>query len=506
MGNIKSIVNVIIIALLLIINPIVNAQNEILKKKITAEFSNITINDAFRKIEKQLSIYFTFDASLININKNIKHTFKEVPLSACLDQILQDSSLIYKVIEDHVIIRNKQYINPLPIEIVEKPKFINLKGRIVDRINKEPIPFASIGIVGYSYGVVSNNEGEFILKIPDSLKHEQLCISNLGYTNICCPVLEFHDTSRVFQLERNYISIQEVIIRKTDAKTIIRNALKNVEKNYTTQPVYLTGFYRESVNQNNKYMFFSEAVMQIYKSPYNNEFDGDMVKVLKSRKMQDISMGDTVIVKFKSGLQSSLWLDIAKNQMEFLDEDNFGFYKYSMSDIVSIDDRPTYLIEFEPLENAPEAIYQGKLYIDIRTFAIVASEFQVNPKKISRNQSQYIVKKSRGIRLKMSNISYDVSYRRTGEKFYLNHVSGDLNMRIKKQGKLFSFNFDISFEMAISEVDSINVGKFKRKDVARLQTIFFDEVQSYDEDFWEQYNYILPDRPLQETIEKVRIK
>ena len=65
---IKIIVLVFCIAFTLCSNRAIS-QNDILKRTVTAKFENVKINDAFRQIETQHSIYFTFDGSLININK-----------------------------------------------------------------------------------------------------------------------------------------------------------------------------------------------------------------------------------------------------------------------------------------------------------------------------------------------------------------------------------------------------------------------------------------------------
>jgi hypothetical protein len=504
--NILKQAKIIFIVLFLFCNSNLSAQDDILKKPITAEFNNIRLNDAFRQIEKQLSIYFTFDGSLINTNKKINHSFKSKPLSTCLDLMLEDSSLFYKVIENHIVIRCCKHFESIKTDSVEKPKFLTIKGKVLDKASKEPLAFASISIKGQSIGGVSNQDGEFILKIPEAMRNSEFCVTCLGFTNLCFPVSELVDISKVFLLERNYISLQEVIIRKTDARNLILEAFKNAEKNYSKRPVYLTGFYRESVNKGNKYMFYSEAVTQIYKGSNLSKYDVDLLKILKSRKMQDISMEDTIVVKLKSGLQAMLDLDIVKNPGEFLDEKNFNQYKYIMSDIVSIDNRTAYQIEFSPLQSEENAIYEGKLYIDIKDLAIVACEFRINKNKIGNNQGLFVAKKKKGLRLKMSNVSYSVSYRKINEKYYLNYVSGNIDMRIRKKSKLFFSDFDIAFEMAINELETNNVERFKTKDAAKLETIFFDEIYSYDEAFWEHYNFIMPDKPLEKALKKDKTK
>jgi hypothetical protein len=501
-GNILKLYVLLIFSFQLFFNHALFSQDDILNKKITADFNNTRLNDAFRLIEKELSVYFTFDGSLVNTNKLINQSFKSTPLQVCLDKMLEDSSLYYRVIENHIVIRCcKSFDKPQVLQEV-KPKFITLKGKITDKTNKDPLPFASIGIPGYSHGMVSNNDGEFIFKIPAEMADGNLCISCVGYTNLCLPINKLIDKFHGFELERSYISIQEVIIRKTDARNLIRGALNNVRKNYSREPVYFTGFYREKINKNGNYLFFSEAVMQIYKSSYQNVYDMDLIKILKTRKMQDLSMEDTVIVKLKSGLHASLSLDLVKNPIDFLQEENFNDYKYVMSDIISIDDRSAYLIDFEPQEYASDAIYQGKIYIDIHDLAIVGCEFEVNKKRISKNQSLFIAKKKKDLNLKISNVNYAVSYRKIGNIYFLNYVSGDINMKVRKKGRLFYFDFDISFEMAMHEIETENVERFKRKDVARLHTVFYDEVFEYDEAFWEHYNFIKPDKPLQEILKK----
>ncbi len=76
-------------------------------------------------------------------------------------------------------------------------------------------------------------------------------------------------------------------------------------------------------------------------------------------------------------------------------------------------------------------------------------------------------------------------------------------MKVRKRRKLFPVNFDTSFELAVSEVDTLNVERFKRKETENLHSVFFDDVHKYDESYWEHYNFIKPDIPLQEAIRKL---
>lgn len=57
--------------------------------------------------------------------------------------------------------------------------------------------------------------------------------------------------------------------------------------------------------------------------------------------------------------------------------------------------------------------------------------------------------------------------------------------------------------MAINEVDTLNVERFKRNEIDNPYTIFFDQVYEYDEAFWENYNFLKPDEPLEQSIRKL---
>ncbi|NJO89366.1 MAG: hypothetical protein HC831_10700 [Chloroflexia bacterium] len=66
-----------------------------------------------------------------------------------------------------------------------------------------------------------------------------------------------------------------------------------------------------------------------------------------------------------------------------------------MSDIVSFNGRNVYVIDFKQKEIIKEALFQGKVYIDIEKLAFVGAEFSLNPDLIRKAQNQYISKKTR---------------------------------------------------------------------------------------------------------------
>lgn len=483
------------------------AQDTILNYPITIKLKKVTVNEAFSQISKKTNYYFTFDGETLDANKIISVNFKNKPLKNCLDQILNNPKLYYKVIDNHIIINKKEIVNLKEVLVKDSTiKIIELHGKVIDKENSQSLAYAAVGIENHNIGSITNSQGVFILKIPKELINENLCISYIGYLNTCIPVEQLYSKKKTIELQRNYISVQEVIIRSTDAKTIIRAANKNIKKNYGSKPTYLTTFYRESVKQKDKYMFFSEAVLKVYKAAYTDSFDTDQIKVLKSRNFRDVSENDTVSLKLKSGLNNSLALDFVKNKIDFFDEKNFHLYDYKMVDIITYNNHPAYVIEFEQKNFVHEALYLGRIYVDIDKLAIIGAEFSINPDKINHVHNRFIVKKKQGLRLRIKHADYRVSYHEVNGKYYLRHVKAELKIKVKKKRKLFATTFEISLEMAVCNIDTINVQKLKRKETYKLNTIFVDDIWEYDKAFWEDYNFIKLEDSWQEAIKKLQLK
>jgi len=482
------------------------AQENVLGSKISIELKNISIEKALSLIEKKINYNFTFDASLVNSKEKVSLHFKNKTVSKCLDSIFFDKELIYTVIDNHIVIKQKavKFIEDLPKDTLNKN--VEIRGKLIDIETNEAVPFATVSVKNYSIGVISNLEGEFILKIPSNLINEDLLVSHIGYENLIEKIHSFQNKYSLFYLKQSFVPIQEVVIRNTDAKTLLRLALNKIDENYGTKPNYLTAFYRETIKRGDTYMFFSEALLQVYKSEYSSTYEQDQIKVLKSRKMKNVTLRDTVVLKIKSGLQSVLFLDVVKTRIDFLLEENFHLYNYKMADIVTYNDKTSYAIDFEQKGGTDGELYMGTIYIDTDNLAIVGAEFQINPRKIDKAQSRFVVKKTRGMKLRLLDTKYIVSYRSSNGKFYLSHVRGELKFKVKKNNKLFPIIFDTVLEMAVSDIDSSQVVKFSRKEAEDLSDIFADVQHKYDETFWEEYNFIKPEDSWQEAIKKIHEK
>lgn len=59
-----------------------------------------------------------------------------------------------------------------------------ISGIIKDKSTEQPIPYASIGVIGKNYGTLSDQNGIFELKIPVFIDTDTLRVSAIGYENV----------------------------------------------------------------------------------------------------------------------------------------------------------------------------------------------------------------------------------------------------------------------------------------------------------------------------------
>jgi len=483
------------------------AQENPLDKKITIESQKATVYELLGKVTEATGYYFIYDSKLVESDKNAKVSSKSTTLRQALDEILDDKSLDYKIIDRHILVFKRED-KALVVRTTKRDslKTLVVKGQVLDKVTKKPLPFVSVGIIDKNIGTISNFDGFFTLKLPPQLLSSTLTISHLGFRSQHIPIEALIDQKVDILLETEYISIQEVIIRNIDAREVINKVYMNRWANYPRKPICITSFYREGVLKDHKYLNYAEAIIKIFKPSLNKVFESDQVKLLQSRKVINVDQQDTLIVKIKAGLQSGLSLDIVKNLPDFLDPNYVNNYTYSKVDIVPINSRNAYAISFEQEDWIYEPLYKGTLYIDMETFALVSADFEINPKYVKNTDDMFVLKKSRKYNVIPKKISYSVSYNYSNGKYYINHIRGDLSLNYKRRYHLFSNDFQVFLELASCAVDTLDVQHFSKDESLKTNTVFLDSKFQFDETYWGDYNIISPEEKINQALSRINAK
>jgi hypothetical protein len=251
---------------------------------------------------------------------------------------------------------------------------------------------------------------------------------------------------------------------------------------------------------------YSEAILQIYKSAYSGTLFGDQIKVFKSRKIENSDRSDTLAIRLKAGLSTCLELDGAKNDFDFLRRESMADYSYRITDIVTYDEESAYAIEFEQHENIDQPLFKGTLYINTADYGILDAEFEINPRQIHKMKSTFISATTRRYDTWPVSVKYSVSYRKMNNRYFLNHVRGDLVFVSSRKKKLFNTQFKVFFELAITETVLTNVSRFDREELAPIHSIFSKTINNYDPSFWGNQDFLRPEDNLLESLKNMNVK
>jgi hypothetical protein len=308
-------------------------------------------------------------------------------------------------------------------------------------------------------------------------------------------------------LESAPIPIKEIIVKPIDPEIIVEKTISKLGKNYESAPNLMTAFYRETIRKNRTYVSIGEAVVEIFKAPYDNDVRFDGVKIYKGRKSADVEKMDTVLFKLQGGPVSVLQLDIAKNTEAILTLEAMKYYNYSLTSVIEIDGKPHYVIEFVQKPSVEMPLFMGNLYIQMDTYALTEAEFGFNLSDKAAAASIFIRKKPLGMEVTPELATYRVKYREQDGKWYFAYSRAEVKFKVNWKKKLFNTYYTTMSEIAVTDRTAEEVIKFAGKDKMKYSDVFSDKVTAFaDKNFWGDYNIIEPDQSIESAIRKLSKK
>ncbi|RHJ90651.1 carboxypeptidase-like regulatory domain-containing protein [Parabacteroides bouchesdurhonensis] len=383
-------------------------------------------------------------------------------------------------------------------------EYITISGIVKDKNSKKRLEYVNVSIPGSNIGTITNNDGEFLIKIQKSLQVKNVEISHIGYNNYIIPVKEQNLANVTVLLTPNANVLREVIIHGQDPRSLVEAAISKIPKNYSPESNLLTGFYRETAQKGRRYINISEAIIDIYKTSYNQDVNRDRVQIYKGRKLLSQKQSDTLVVKLLGGPNLSVYIDIVKNPDVLLDMETLPYYTFRMEEGTVIDNRPHYVISFQPNTVLPYALHYGKLYIDKENLAFSRAEFSLSMDDRNKATQAILKKKPFGLRFKPIEVSFLVIYKQRNGISYLNYIRNEVRFKCDWKRRLFSTNYTILSEMVVTD------GKIQKEGIPykmafRPNQSLSDKVENFiDEDFWGAYNIIEPTESLESAVYKLK--
>ena len=450
----------------------------------------------------QVSPYKLAYSSAIVDDKRIAIYSDSIQLEELLDTLFSNYNIQY------IVQGNQLILSPQHSSANEK-NMIRLTGTVINSRNRNPIPFANVFVPFESIGTITNSDGKFELVFLREHLPDSIMFSCIGYTSGVTYPLEYLIHPIQMELTPYRFQIDELIVRPEDPVELLLSALENKSENYPKKPAMLTAFFREVSRQNEKYIGLSEALIDIYKTSYLTE-ENDLIRLKKGRRGTNTQESELVNLVVEGGLYNSIQLDIMKYGVNFLDPEFFGHYEYHFVKQMTYNERQTYIIEFTYKDDLELPGFNGRLYLDAQSLAIVRAEFSITPESMTHAYSLLVKKVPQGFRVHPKYGKYEVEYRFYNGTWNLNYARSEVSLKLRKKRDRkktgFSCQFTTSSEFVITGQTTENIEKIKYRDASKPHDVLYEQISNTDLEFWGNETVILPDEPLLKTIEKFQLK
>lgn len=150
------------------------AQQPVLKKVLSVDIENQTLEQALKELSEKSNIYFSYSHNMVSLTKNISLSAHNKTVEDILTELFSETDIQFMTHADQVILKPRTREN----------KHINLTGKVIDEKTGLPVNYATIQVVNTTIGTIADIEGYFELIINKSNQNDTLTISSLGYETV----------------------------------------------------------------------------------------------------------------------------------------------------------------------------------------------------------------------------------------------------------------------------------------------------------------------------------
>ena len=179
--------------------------------------------------------------------------------------------------------------------------YLTLRGRVTDRDTREGLPAVTVCVAGQAIYTQTNNDGEYVLKVPAEHREGSIVYALMGY---------HRDTVALAtaQLKPNRALrsdggrwLREVSVTEYSPKAVrklLMDAVARIPQNYETDSMVGTWFYRDVRLMNGELFLFDEMVFDALRVGYDKHHK---LKKLNNRK----GPYGAVLIDYKRPIESN---------------------------------------------------------------------------------------------------------------------------------------------------------------------------------------------------------
>ncbi len=374
----------------------------------------------------------------------------------------------------------------------------SVSGTVRDARSGSSLQSVNVFMQGRHHATVTNADGEFTLK--SDIPIEYINFSHIGYRNASIPAEGGYLN---VMLEPTSIAIAPAMVVSAEPRLLVLEAMRHIPDNYTAEDELLRCFYRETLQKRQRYIYVSETVARLFKTPYTRGVFRDAAAIEKSRVVLSQRKRDTLSVKFLGGPTQATEFDVVKNREILLSERELAYYRLEMGEPVSIGGRPNLTVKISPSAVLSYPLYYGTIYIDSETYAFSRLELSLDMQDENKATGVMLIKKPFGLRFHPRELSVTLDYRKDGDRWRINYLRSVLRFACDWRKRLVHTNYTSVNELVVTDKlpEAVPIPRneqFRSRDALSDKAALFT-----DPDFWKAYNIIEPSTSLEHAVERL---
>lgn len=399
---------------------------------------------------------------------------------------------------------------PFGVTAQDSAAFV-LRGIVTDAESGQRLPDVQVHVGGSTVSTMTNADGRFSLKL--SQRPQWVECSAVGYSNFrlsseqmasALGTVAQHSQREVrIRLQPRATLLRDVFVYSPD--NILEAAIDRIESNYPQQAQSYLSFYRETIRKRSNYVSVSEAVMELYKGPYRYSHDYDAVRMLKGRSLMSQKARDTISVHVMGGPTESLYLDLVKHREDFLCPEMLQHYRLEIETPQVINDRPQYVISFEPAHQLVDQIlFRGRVFIDHETLAFTRIEYNMDMSDPVKASSAMVARKPLGMRFRARALEIVMNYHYDGKVSRLQYMRTTYRFDCDWKRRGLATHYEAVSEMLMTDIRPEAI-RPERRSQFHQRDMLYTQLQDFaDPDFWQDYNILLPSESLEHAFRRIK--
>jgi len=383
-------------------------------------------------------------------------------------------------------------------------------GKVVDKETKQPVAFAHVGILSKGMGTIANEQGEFYYRFPKIASEEEVVVTHMGYKNLKKKGTEFTygDKTIVFELERvQPVIVDSAYVNGFDARGWVGFALSKVVENYSETPIVMTGFYQETLQQNEVYVDIREATMKVEKDPRPKIEVPEKFRALRGRRFESTSRNKVLDdYEFPNGA-GIVTRSLDTGLPEYLSA-GISDYRFQLDDTIAFyNDKDVYRIRSQPSGPQIRGAKTGIISINRADSAIVRIEYDFTTEgmdEVFKSSMKNVLGKVFGKnRREAKRISSFTNYLPYDNKWFLQ--DSQLLIQTDFIEKQDTITGTIRLHFVANEILKSNGNAVPASDQLMDTSLFPSQrIPKYDEVYWGNFNHIIPSPMMRAIIETLK--